>query len=189
MKLGLLGEHQAANAAVAVAVVEELRDHGWHISDGAVAEGLAQVRWPARLEVMGRRPLVLLDCAHNVASARALVETVQHSIALDPSARRYLVFACSNDKDLSGIFEALAPHFHHFCLTRYAQSPRSVPPEQLADALRSVSGVSLSVHANAADALDAARSQACPDDLICVTGSVFLAGELRPLLLSAGKRD
>jgi len=189
MKLGLLGEHQAANAAVAVAVVEELRDQGWYISESAVAEGLAQVRWPARLEVMGRRPLVLLDCAHNVASARALVETVQHSIALDPSARRYLVFACSNDKDLAGIFEALAPHFHHFCLTRYAQSPRSVPPEQLADALRSVSGVSLSVHANAADALDAARSQACPDDLICVTGSVFLAGELRPLLLSAGQRD
>src|SRR5262249_32545547 len=75
-ELGLLGEHQAANAAVAVAVVERLRAGGLHVPEGAVRTGLATVHWPARLEVVGRHPLVVLDCAHNVASASALVQTL-----------------------------------------------------------------------------------------------------------------
>src|SRR5262249_22185568 len=66
LEVGLLGEHQAANAAVAVAAVEELREAGLAVDDAAVAAGLASVRWPARLEVVGRRPLVVLDCAHNL---------------------------------------------------------------------------------------------------------------------------
>src|SRR5262249_33067718 len=110
MELGLLGEHQAANAAVVVACIEQLRSTGWHVPDAAVAAGLAQVRWPARLEVVGHHPLVVLDCAHNVASAEALVQTLDRSF---PPARRLLVFASSNDKDVAGIFRVLAPHFQH----------------------------------------------------------------------------
>src|SRR5262249_12697482 len=110
MGLGLLGEHQAANAAVAVGCIEQLRAKGWPISDRAVVEGLATVRWPARMEVLGGRPLVILDCAHNVASARAFVETLQASFA---PARHWLIFACSNDKDVAGILRVLAPAFHH----------------------------------------------------------------------------
>ena len=79
MELGLLGEHQAANAAVAVACVEQLRAEGFSIRDDAVAAGLAGVYWPARMEVLGRDPLVVLDCAHNVASVQALVDTLQTS--------------------------------------------------------------------------------------------------------------
>src|SRR5207245_1591010 len=108
MELGLLGEHQAANGAVAVSCIEQLRTAGWHIPDAAVAAGLANVRWPARLEVLGQHPLVVLDCAHNVASAQALAQTLRVSF---PPARRLLVFACSNDKDVAGIFRVLAPHF------------------------------------------------------------------------------
>ena len=63
LTLGLIGEHQACNAAVAVAAVEELSKPGVPIGDAAVASGLARVHWPARLEIMARRPLVLLDCA------------------------------------------------------------------------------------------------------------------------------
>src|SRR5207237_4066822 len=110
MELSLLGEHQAANAAVAVACVEQLREAGWHLSDAAVARGLAHVDWPARLEVLGHQPLVVLDCAYNVASAAALVQTLQVSF---PPARRLLVFASSNDKDVPGIFRVLGPHFQH----------------------------------------------------------------------------
>src|SRR5205807_9751746 len=83
MELSLLGEHRAANAAVAVAAIETLRSTGWHIPDEAVAEGLSQVSWPARLEIVGQRPLVVLDCAHNVASALALVKTLETSF--DPT--------------------------------------------------------------------------------------------------------
>ncbi len=74
LEVNLLGDHQAANAAVAVACVEQLRAEGWHLPDAAVAAGLAEVCWPARLEVVGHKPLIVLDCAHNVASALALVQ-------------------------------------------------------------------------------------------------------------------
>jgi dihydrofolate synthase/folylpolyglutamate synthase len=182
MELGLLGDHQAANAAVAVRCVEVLRQQGWHVGDAAVAAGLAGVRWPARLEVVGRRPLVVLDCAHNVASAEALVATLR---ATFPPARRWLVFAGSSDKDLAGMFHVLAPHFAHAFLTRYAGSARGVPAEELAALLRRTADLPHTACPTPADAWRAARARAGPDDLVCITGSVFLAGELRPTLVEA----
>ena len=182
LELNLLGEHQAANAAVALACVERLREQGWHLPDATVAAGLAEVSWPARMEVVGRRPLVVLDCAHNVASALALVETLRSSFA---PCRRWLVFAGSNDKDLAGMFRVLAPHFAHAFLTRYSDNPRCVPPEQLAELLPAGAGLPATLCPTPAGAYHAARNQAGPDDLICITGSVFLAGELRPLLVEA----
>jgi dihydrofolate synthase/folylpolyglutamate synthase len=181
-ELGLLGEHQAANAAVAVACVESLREQGWHLPDAAVAAGMAEVAWPARLEVVGRRPLVVLDCAHNVASAAALAQTLSTSFA---PGRRWLVFAGSSDKDLAGMFRVLAPLFEHAFLTRNSDNPRSVPPDQLAGLLRAACDLPATVCPSPADAWRAACDRAGPDDLICVTGSVFLAGELRPMLLPA----
>jgi dihydrofolate synthase/folylpolyglutamate synthase len=181
MELGLLGEHQAANAAVAVASVEQLRGQGWHIPDSAVTEGLAHVSWPARLEIMGRRPFIVLDCAHNVASAQALVKTLETSF---PPSRRLLVFASSNDKDVPGIFRTLAPHFAHAYLTRYGTQSRSVPPQELAEMLGRCARLPCTPFLSAPEALRAARSAAKRDELICITGSVFLAGALRPLLLS-----
>jgi dihydrofolate synthase/folylpolyglutamate synthase len=181
-ELGLLGEHQAANAAVAVAAVEVLRGLGWHVGEAAVAAGLAGVRWPARMEVAGRRPLVVLDCAHNVASAEALVETL---LSTFPPARRWLIFAGSADKDLPGMLRVLAPHFAHAFLTRYAGSSRGMSPEELAALLRRSADLPHSACATARDAWRAARERAGPDDLICITGSVFLAGELRPELMAS----
>jgi dihydrofolate synthase/folylpolyglutamate synthase len=179
MEVNLLGDHQAANAAVAVATVEELRAQGWHLPDAAVAAGLATVHWPARLEVMGRRPLVVLDCAHNVASVRALVDTLAASF---PPGRRWLIFACSSDKDLDGMFRILSSHFSHAFLTRFGDSPRAVPPQVLAQRVASCGSLPATVCAEPAEALAAARSHAATEDLICITGSVFLAGQLRPLL-------
>jgi dihydrofolate synthase/folylpolyglutamate synthase len=180
LELGLLGEHQAANAAVAISVVHRLREHGLMIADSDVEAGLKNVNWPARMEVIGRRPLVVLDCAHNVASAEALVRTVTTTF---PPSRRFLIFAGSGDKDLAGMFRALAPHFQHIFLTSFATSTRAVPPEQLAEILRGVSDVPYTTCPTSAGAWNAARAGAYPDDLICITGSVFLAGELRPLLV------
>src|SRR5262249_28812055 len=157
------------------ACVELLRAVGWTIGDRAVAAGLANVDWPARLEVVGRKPLVVLDCAHNVASAQALAEALQAEF---PPARRLLIFAASGDKDTAGMFRVLAPHFAHVFLTRYAGSARSLPPEQLAETLRGCSPIPCSTHLRAIDAWEAARGMAGLKDLLCVTGSVFLAGEL-----------
>jgi dihydrofolate synthase/folylpolyglutamate synthase len=179
MELSLLGQHQAANAAVAVVCVERLKPLGFQIRDESVGAGLAGVYWPARVEVVGRRPLVILDCAHNVASAQALVETM---LASFPPARRLLIFAGSSDKDLRGMLRVLAPHFNHAFLTRFTTNPRSVPLEQLAEMLRSTANLPFTLCPAPADAWGAATAQATPDDLICMAGSVFLAGELRPYL-------
>jgi dihydrofolate synthase / folylpolyglutamate synthase len=180
MELNLLGEHQTANASVAVACVEVLRAQRWDIPDDAVSKGLGEVIWPARMEVLSRRPLVVLDCAHNVASAAALVETLQSSF---PPGRRLLLFAGSSDKDIPGMFRLLAPHFDHAFLTRYTDNPRSVAPEQLLGWWQAAGDRPATTWATPSEAWTAARTMAAKNDLICVTGSVFLAGEMRPLML------
>jgi dihydrofolate synthase/folylpolyglutamate synthase len=180
LELGLLGEHQAANAAVVIACVEELRRQGWYLPDAAVAGGLREVFWPARLEVVARRPFIVLDCAHNVASAVALAETLDASF---PPGRRLLVFAGSADKDVAGMFRVLAPRFAQAFFTRYTDNPRGVAPEELARLWSAVSAAPVTLCAAPADALRSARTAAGADDLVCIAGSVFLAGELRPLLV------
>ena len=175
-----MGEHQAANAAVALATIDVLCERGWQISEQAVADGLRNVDWPSRVEVMGRAPWLILDCAHNTASAQALVTTLAEVF---PPTRRVLVFASSNDKEVAAILRILAPHFAFACFTRYGINPRAVPPDQLAHWWKENGGGDCSCHSLAADALTEARKLVQPSDLICITGSVFLAGELRPLLL------
>jgi dihydrofolate synthase/folylpolyglutamate synthase len=191
LTVGLLGEHQAANAALAVAAVEHLRDAGLHLPDAAVADGLATVDWPARLEVVGRRPLVVLDCAHNVASAEALVEALRQSFPPVGSesgngaghGRRLLIFAASGDKDLAGMIRVLVPHFARGFLTRSTTNRRGVAPEQLLELWQRNATQPAAAFATPAEAWQAARQEAGADDLICVTGSVFVAGELRPQLV------
>ncbi len=188
MNLHLLGDHQAANAALVVAAVETLRDLGFQVPEAAVAEGLGRVDWPARLEVVSRRPLVILDCAHNLASAEALVETLLTSFPLgqrsDPPPRRWLIFAGNRDKDLANMLRVLSPHFDHLFLTRFANNPRVVSPARLAELLPPRPAGSFTLVEDSGQALGQARTAAQPDDLLCVTGSVFLAGELRPHLLA-----
>jgi dihydrofolate synthase / folylpolyglutamate synthase len=179
MEVGLLGHHQADNAAVAVACVEQLRKRGVPVDDAAVSAGLSTVEWPARMEVFGGRPLVVLDCAHNLASVQAFLDTLTASF---PPGRRWLIFAGSTDKDLTGMLRLLAPHFAHVFLTRYHSNPRSAPPEQLAAMLPSA-GIIPHTHCQTPiEAWQKALAAAGPDDLVCATGSVFLAGELRPVV-------
>lgn len=174
MDVGLLGKHQASNAALAAITIDQLRRTGVPISDVAVSRGLAEVRWPARIEVIRRTPTVVLDTAHNVPSAEALVNTLREFV---PTVlRKAVVFAVSSDKDYAEMLRVLAGYFDVFHLTRY-DNPRCVPPEKLAAFLV---GKQVHIHQSSAEAWAAARSSAQTHDLVCVTGSVFLAGELQP---------
>src|SRR5262249_10146847 len=132
MEVGLMGEHQARNAALAVAAVETLHGLGLRISDGAVAAGLAEGQWPARLEGVARQPLGVLGCAHNVASAEALVAALETCLPRGAGGRWLLVFAASRDKDIAGIVRVLSPRFEHIYLTRYTDTTRGAAPEDLA---------------------------------------------------------
>jgi dihydrofolate synthase/folylpolyglutamate synthase len=181
MGLNLIGPHQAANAAVAVAVVERLRERKVVIPAAAVAEGLGTVEWPARVEVLGHRPTVVLDCAHNLPSVQSLLATLEESVP-NMGGRR-LVFAVSNDKPWTDMLRALARYFTAYYLTTYGSNPRCVPPEKLAEVVQKIlPNAEVRTFDTAADAWHAARADAGPADLLCVTGSVFLAGELRPIM-------
>ncbi|MCA9248659.1 MAG: bifunctional folylpolyglutamate synthase/dihydrofolate synthase [Planctomycetales bacterium] len=172
----MLGRHQAENAALALAAVDELRNQGWSLPDDAVRAGLQSVRCPARIEVCGANPTVVLDAAHNVASVEALVETLDEHF-VDPV--RWLVFATTQDKDVAGMLDRLLPRFDHILLTRYLKSPRAVPTEQLQQIAQSMTNKPMLTFEDPRDAWKYARAEASPGDLICVTGSFFLAAELR----------
>ncbi len=97
---------QAANAALAVSTCIELRRQGWSISSEAIHDGLAELQLPARVEILSRNPTVVLDVAHNVASAEALVEVLNTSFE---AGTRILILATSKDKDVPGIVRVLRP--------------------------------------------------------------------------------
>ncbi len=183
--LRLLGEHQAANAALAVATCFELQRQGWSISHESIRVGLAELMLPARVEVVGRRPTVVLDVAHNVASAQALVDVLTTSFATE---RRILILATSKDKDVPGIVRVLLPHFDRVIATEYQNNLRAVPTDKLAQIVREQSSIAnLAVEViESATPLDAwqlaqqfASQAETNEPLICITGSFFIAAELR----------
>jgi dihydrofolate synthase / folylpolyglutamate synthase len=185
-ELRLLGPHQSANAALALATVIELRRQGWLASTDAMRAGLAKAALPGRIEVIRRRPTVVLDVAHNVASVAALVDTLRESFAC---SRRILVFAASKDKDVPGMLRVLAPHFERVVLTRFQDNPRAVPTSQLLGWLREEYGRlglpfdehRVQTREKPAEAWRLARSWAADDELVCIAGSVFIVAELRGL--------
>jgi dihydrofolate synthase/folylpolyglutamate synthase len=182
LSLPLLGPHQAHNASVALAGLDVLAEEqpGLTVSRDDVIRGFAALRWPARVEVVGQRPWLVIDGAHNVASADALAQTLRMCF---PHTRRTLVFGTSRDKDLSGQLRTLLPLFDDVIATRYVENPRSVLPEVIAATVFDLTGRTIPATADPADALELAHRRAAPDELICVTGSLFLAAEARAIVL------
>lgn len=191
-KLRMLGEHQAANAAVAIATALELCRQGWLISTDAMRSGLAEATLPGRIEVIGRRPTVVLDVAHNVASVAALVESLSESFS---AQERVLVFAASKDKDAPGMVRILAPYFQRIIATEYQENPRAIPVEQIAQWCREEKerlGLPADdQHVIACrlpqDAWRLALEWTKRDQLLCITGSFFIAAELRGLATAAAE--
>ena len=181
LALRLLGRHQAANASVALATVAELNLLGWNINETAVRRGLEQVRWPARVEVVARNPVIILDAAHNLASVQSLLDTVEESFG---NRRRILVFATTQEKDCVGMLRLLETRFDEIVLTRYHNNPRGVPVAELAEVLAKITAKPVHECSDVPTAAALARSLASPDDLICATGSFFLAAEMADVLKS-----
>jgi dihydrofolate synthase/folylpolyglutamate synthase len=185
-ELRLLGRHQAANAALALAAIGELRRQGWLVSTDAMRTGLAAATLAGRIEIVRRRPTVVLDVAHNVASVAALVESLAESFACQ---RRVLVFAASRDKDVPGMLRVLTPYFQRIILTQFQENPRAVLTpqlvawceEELARSGRRADADTLAACPDPAKAWATARAWAADDELICVAGSVFIVAELRAL--------
>jgi dihydrofolate synthase/folylpolyglutamate synthase len=177
--LPLLGAHQATNAALALACVRRLPGRA---PDAALVpaarRALAGVRLPGRVELVGRRPWLVVDAAHTAASARALAAALEPV----PRARTHLVLSVSAGKDLAAILAALLPLAHSVTVTR-AEPARSLEPAALAAAVAAAApGVAVRCVPNPHLAVRAAREALGPDDLLVATGSVYLAGIARAVL-------
>ena len=184
--LPLLGSHQAHNVAIVLASLDRLAEvePGLEVTRDDVVRGFAALKWPARVEVIGRNPWFVVDGAHNVASASALADTLRTCF---PPSRRTLVFGTTRDKDLSGQLEVLLPCFDTIIATRYVENPRSVPPESIANQIVAKAGRPVRIAPEPAEALVLARELTGSDGLICVTGSLFLAAEARTILLELAR--
>jgi dihydrofolate synthase/folylpolyglutamate synthase len=182
--LSMPGAHQAANAAVAMAVIAELRHQGWCVSSDAMRAGLASARLPGRVEIIAGEPMIVLDTAHNAASARALAETLA---AMPAATRRTLVLSISHDKDVVAIVRELAPHFDRFIVTRYQENPRAVKTARLAqiicDCLEQVPP-EIAIVETPQQAWQHVIQTSVRGERICIAGSFFLAAEMRRLVLA-----
>jgi len=168
----LVGEHQAENAAVAVGLIDLLSEAGLPVPAEAIVRGFASVRWPGRLQVVRHHPTLVLDGAHDEAAAAVLAAALR---SLYPDRRLVLVLGVGKDKDAAAIASYLCPLADRVIATAGA-TPRALDAEELHRAIfpycRHVSAytpVSLALQ----EALDAARR----DDVIVVTGSLYVVGD------------
>lgn len=169
LSIPLLGRHQLENAATAVAALEVLAEKGFHISRDSIRDGLAQVSWPGRLQVLSRRPLLVVDGAHNPDSAGKLRQALEQYFDFD---RAILIFGASLDKDIAGIIAELVPLFDKVIVTRSIH-PRAMATDLIVAELRRY-GVEAQVTEDISTAVPLALSLAGEKDIICVTGSLFV---------------
>ena len=178
LRVPLAGRHQAENAAVAVGLCEALTGAGLPLNPAAIADGIASVRWPARMELLPGNPVVLIDGAHNPFSMRSFKESLSEHVA---SEHVLLIFGANRSKDLDGMVAEIAPLPRHV-LAVQSRHPKSAPPRAILAAF-SRCGVQAAEADGVAAGIDAARQIARPGDVIVVTGSLFAAAEAREHLL------
>ena len=177
-ELAAAGAHQAGNAALALACARRLGIASDESLVRAARQAFARVELPGRVEIVSRAPWILIDGAHTEASAKALARV----LAQIPRRSAHLVVSISAGKALAAICAALAPHADRVTITR-AEPIRSLTPAEVADAFRAVSpGLDLRIVPNPHLALRAARDSTGPGDLLCATGSFYLAGIARGVL-------
>lgn len=181
--LPLYGAHMAHNAALALAAVEAFLG-GRALPADAIADGFAEVKAPARLELVRTSPAILLDTCHNPHGARATVAAVEEAFAFDPLIG---IVAMMADKDVSGVLEVFAESMSTVVCTTISGTPRALPAAELAALATDVFGPQrVLVAENLEDAIEQAvarADQAGPTAGILLAGSVYAAGQARSLLV------
>lgn len=175
--ISLLGEYQVHNAAVVLETVNVLRRRGWNIPEEALLRGLELARWPGRMELARRAPDVLLDGGHNPQCMEALGRALRE---LYPEKKLIFLTGVLADKDWTAMMEQLLPLAREF-YTITPDSPRAMSAAELAAWLES-RGARAVPCGTVRDGLDRALAAAGPQDVVCVTGSLYMIGEARHLL-------
>jgi len=177
LSLNLAGAHQYLNAALALATLEVLEGDGrLQVEEKALRRGLNEVRWPARLEILARDPLIVLDGAHNPQGAEYLRESLRKHFTYKDL---HLVLGIMGDKDIRGMLRRLLP----LAKTAIFTQPRYVRAAD-AEQMRQLARPYIQKHyiiPDPASAIDQARRMAGPEDLVCITGSLYFAGEVKEI--------
>jgi dihydrofolate synthase/folylpolyglutamate synthase len=175
MRIAMRGRYQVDNACLALAAVECLQNAGIPVEDSALRRGLDQTRWEGRLERVADRPDIYLDGAHNPASAKKLAEAVRD---MKPAYRRIiLIIGILGDKDYRGVLSELAPLADHVVATK-ARYSRAMDVPTLAAEIEKLHA-SVDTAETVEEALAKAVAAASPDDLVLITGSLYVVGDAR----------
>lgn len=170
----LVGAHEALNAAVSIAGAFQLRGTGWSLDVEDITAGVRTVRWPGRTEVLQANPWVMVDGAHNSASAQCLMDTIELVFG---SPTIQLIYGASADKQIAGMLEVLLPAVDGVFVAQ-ADHPRAAAPAELQAAVER-HGRSAATAPAVGQALEMALAHADKNDLILATGSLFVAGDAR----------
>jgi len=198
LKTNLLGRHQLLNCACALEALEVLEEDGYDIKESAVRKGLKNIVWPGRLEIVSKRPLIVLDCAHNPAGAAVLKHALQREFNYK---RLFLILGIMADKDIKGIISTLAPIADTVILTR-PKTERAASLEMLYKEIMDLRitnyelrmkdsnrkskilnrKLKIMLIEDVQEACRTAISMSKAGDMLCITGSIFTVGEAREAL-------
>jgi len=175
----LLGEHQALNCGLALALLDQLKLAGMKINDDQAIKGLSQVYVPGRMEMICQDPRILVDGAHNAASVQALMRAAGQNIPYDSMV---MIFGCAADKDITGMLSKLATGADKVIFTKAKNNTRAASPEDLASAYEECGGRVAQATQSLPEAINVAYNAVSKGDLICICGSFYLVGEAKQLL-------
>ena len=179
LDIPLLGDYQMENAATAVAAIESIsRVQDFDISAESLAQGFRSVSWPCRMELLAQDPLVVADGAHNDYSVDKLLESLPHYFDYE---RLLVIAGFSRDKNVDAMVDSLAPATD-LAIAAQARHPRALGAEELSEMLKE-RGAATVIASTPREALELARAEAGPRDLVLATGSLFLAAEVREAAL------
>jgi dihydrofolate synthase/folylpolyglutamate synthase len=182
VRLPLLGDFQMENSSLAIAAIEILRQQGADITYKDILLGLGRVRWPARMQILGLSPLVVIDGAHNAYSFKRLIESIRKYFTY---SRAYVIFGSSIDKDIIGMGDELQGFADRIILTS-SHHARAASVDYLHKLLKN-SNLNISQEVDAVKSLSAALMIANEGDIILAAGSLFLAAEIQMAFSESSK--
>ena len=179
--LPLLGDHQLHNASVVLSIADTLIGEGWKISEQNIYDGIRDVRWPGRFDIVCRKPLFIIDGGHNPQCIEALVKNIQDYLAGKKVIALTGVLA---DKDYADMYKPVMPLVNRFvCIT--PPNPRKLEAEQLARYLRQA-GAQAQASESILDGVKQAMDLAGKDGVVLCFGSLYSIGGIRDALKDLG---
>lgn len=174
----LPGDHQALNCGLALAALDRLKVLGFETPEVRVAEGLARTRRHGRAELIWDNPRIIVDGAHTRDSVGALVRAIGAHTRYDSMV---VVFGCAADKDIDGLLEEISRGADKIVFTKSSTNPRAADPEMLRARFTELTGKMAQVEPDVKSAINTAARALGKGDLMCITGSFYIAGEAKKL--------